>query len=526
MTRIYLFLVLAAVLSAAACEEPEVINGEPEIRVNQIGFYPEAVKQVITVNLPEDEFSVRDVQSKTEVFRGKLVRAGTWDGTDEKSIRVGDFSGLTAPGTYVIQVSGAEVSYPFTIGADVYHDVFHAAIKSYYFQRASVAIPEEYGGVWARKAGHPDTDLVLQEETGRTGRWSSPGGWYDAGDYGKYVVNAGITVWTLQALAELYPDAVGDNLDIPESGNGRSDLLDEIKYELDWLITMQDEDGGVFFKVAPIRGWPGFVLPEDDLAQRYVIGKSTTSTLNFALAAAQGARVFQAVLPDYAADLKERAVRAFAWAEQHPTAAEPVEAEGSGSYGDTEYGDEFFAAAAELYITTGDPHYFSRIEATLKTPHITGPAGWQNVNNLGYFSLAALPSALPAALREAVTREIVRYADALVDQINANPYRIPMTAEDFIWGSNSVLLNEVLTLGFAFRITDDTRYLAAIDMSVDYIFGKNAVGYSFVTGYGSKTPMRPHHRPSRAGSARDPVPGLLAGGPNRNQEDGLMYGTE
>ena len=120
---------------------------------------------------------------------------------------------------------------------------------------------------------------------------ASPGGWYDAGDYGKYVVNGALSTGQMLLLCTLYPQAVTDQaLHIPESGNGISDLLDELKYELDWLLTMQDEDGGVFHKLTA-KNFSGFVSPEAYDLDRYVIGKGTAASLDFAAVLAQAARL-------------------------------------------------------------------------------------------------------------------------------------------------------------------------------------------------------------------------------------------
>jgi endoglucanase len=94
------------------------------------------------------------------------------------------------------------------------------------------------------------------------------------------------------------------------------------------------------------------------------------------------------------------------------------------------------------------------------------------------------------------------------------------SARDFVWGSNSVAANQGILIIQVYRLTNDRKYLQYALGNLDYIMGRNATGYSFVTGVGQKTPMFPHHRQSEADGIADPVPGLLAGGPNPGQQDG------
>jgi endoglucanase len=427
------------------------------------------------------------------------------------------------PGIYKIVVQENGDSQWVAIGREQCDTAFKAAMKSYYFQRASIDLSSDFAGPWGRKAGHPDTSCAFHASTGKAGTLRSPGGWYDAGDYGKYVVNAGITVGTLLSLHELLPALAGDgSLKIPESGNGKNDLLDEVKYELDWLKTMQDADGGVFFKIGGLS-WDGIILPAECQQPRYVIGKSTASTLNFAAVMAQAARVYRTYDKKYASDCGKRAEAAWRWALKHPRVMDPAETGGTGSYGDSHFEDEFFWAACELLVSTGNKSYRKFVEGALPDNSVTGAAEWSMVRNLGLYSLSGGKNKLPEHTVNAIRGSIVAMADSLTAHIDATPYRIPV--QDFRWGSSGAIANHAVLLCLAHRLSGASKYIDGIVETMDYLFGKNATGYCFVTGFGTLSPMHPHHRIMASDVVDRPFPGFLVGGPNAERPDEIKEGV-
>ncbi|HYD41777.1 MAG TPA: glycoside hydrolase family 9 protein [Anaeromyxobacter sp.] len=538
-------LSLACALLLAACGGGGGGNemGGDGVRVNQVGYAPGTRKVAVVVAGDATTFNVVDTTTGEPVgaVDRPLGEASTF-GFSGETVRVAEFTDVTAPGTYRIEVEGVGRSYPFEIGSSVYRDPALKTLKAFYYWRASTAIDAEHGGAWRRAAGHLNTNLPFHSSAAAlkattADSWSAPGGWYDAGDYGQYVVNAGITVGTMLALHELFPAAFpGDDaqLDIPESGGGGvSDLLDEVRYELEWMLAMQDEDGGVFFKIAGLT-WPGWVMPAADptTGSRSVIGKSTTSALDFAAVMAMAARIYGLDAPrgagdaSFAAECRQAAIDAYAWARANPDVAAPTYTIGSGPYGDSNYTDEFAWAAAELYATTGDATYLADVDldAALDAVSLSGYAGWQNVKNLAYYSLAvngALDAALGAGATDALRAAIREKADEHVQTMAANPYGFPL--DHYSWGSASQVANVGVLLVYAARYAPDEdsyrRYVDAATQTADYVLGNNSTGYSFVTGVGDRTPMHIHHRPSQADSVRAPVPGLLTGGPNSGLQD-------
>ncbi|MFW5960264.1 MAG: glycoside hydrolase family 9 protein, partial [Chitinivibrionales bacterium] len=338
-----------------------------------------------------------------------------------------------------------------------------------------------------------------------------PKGWYDAGDYGKYIVNAGITTYFLMALHENFPEYSGSlNLNIPESDGELPDVLGEVKWELDWFFTMQDEDGGVYHKLTT-KGFVGNVMPSAAGDQRYFMPKSVTATFDFAAIMAMAARIYREYDEDYADSCLSAALAAWEWGkdnrERYFDNPDDVE---TGEYGDSNERDEMFWAASELYVTTGEDT-FSEVIADLE-PYFSVP-GWPNVASLGWFTLAKHLDDPTAEDR------IISEADDLLDDLEKSPYKILMESGDFYWGSNGVNAGKGATLINAFLETGDKNYIEGALSALDYILGRNPNNYSFVTGFGDQTPKRPHHRPSIADGIREPVPGFLVGGPNAAQQD-------
>lgn len=515
------------------------------IQLNQTGFYPDGPKVAVVRGAQAGEFYVIDRGDKDTVFRGRLsgpCYAAHWPGP----VRIADFSALLAPGRYVIRVPCLGSSYPFEISADVHKGVAKASLKGFYFQRAGVGLPAGYAGKWARSAGHPDKNVLIHASTATEKRpegsvISSPGGWYDAGDYNKYIVNSGITIGTLLSAYEDFPDYFRrQRLNMPENANRIPDLLDEALWNLRWMLTMQDpDDRGVYHKLTAAK-FEGMVMPQEAVATRYVVRKSTAAALDFAAVMAQAARVFagfEKELPGLADSCLQAARQAWEWAVQHPEKiydqdamnkqyAPPVT---TGPYGDRDLADEFIWAACELYITTGDDRYYKVVDI-LPDEQMPLPS-WRQVRLLGYYSFLRFRQQLPEAVQEDVEQirqQLIRLADEWIAGMQQHPYRVVMgiTADDFVWGSNSVAANQGIALVQAYRLTSERKYLGAALANLDYLLGRNATGYSFLTGFGSKTPMHIHHRPSEADGIDEPVPGLLAGGPNPGMQDGCRYPSD
>jgi endoglucanase len=514
----------------------------PMIDLNQVGFYPLAPKMaVVTGAAAVDQFFVVAASGGDTVFEGRLgpLMAST---NSSLSTRLADFTGLKKKGVYGVLVPGMERSYPFRIGAGVLCPVVRAALKGYYYQRSGMALTPEYAGQWSRPAGHPDTQVLVHPSAATALRpagtvIATPGGWYDAGDYNKYIVNSGITMGT---LLDAYEDFHGffDTLhtQIPPM-SGVPDLLNEVLYNLRWMLTMQDpNDGGVYHKCTNAV-FDGMVMPGVTKAPRYVVEKGTAATLDFAAVMAQAARVlrhFQAFLPGLADSCLRAAEQAWSWALQHPNLVYDQIAMNklflpqvtTGAYGDWSFKDEWFWAAAELMVSTGDAAYGQVVRTQLDNP-MSLPS-WSNVQMMGGYTLLRYKASLPAgwaAAVAAIRERILGMADRYLDKIGSNAFHtvIGESRSDFVWGSNSVAANQGMLLVNAWLQTRDRKYLGPALANLDYLLGMNATGYCFVTDIGTHSTIHPHHRPSVADGIIPPVPGLMAGGPNPGQQDHQHY---
>jgi len=502
-----------------------------QIKLNQLGYRPNAKKiAIVPANdalAVANTFSVVRINDKAEVLRGELSMPLYWPYSDEQ-VKQADFSALTAPGDYILSVAGSIDSYPFSIREQTLLEVHDATLKSFYLNRSGIEIEEVYAGEFKRAAGHSDVDVEIHPSAASVGRpagatLSAPKGWYDAGDYGKYTVNSGIATYTLLMAYQHFGDFYkGVGLNIPESANGLPDLLDEVKWNLDWLEAMQDTDGGVYHKLTTLRFSKLSVLPKDATKQRYMIGKSVTAALNFAAVMAVASRVFKEFdheFPGLSQRYNARAVQAWQWAENNSGAVyvQPEDVR-TGAYKDKSAVDEYAWAAAELFLLTGEPRYANEFDA--RDVDAASNLSWSDVGALGYISLTSFGERLLSAEQfKKVNDRLLQAANQHYAVYASSAYNVAAAKEDFEWGSNSNVLNNGLLLAQAYRISGEQKYKDAALSTIDYVLGKNPLGLSFVTGFGDRSPMNIHHRPSVADGIKAPVPGFIAGGPHSGQQD-------
>jgi endoglucanase len=500
-----------------------------KIKLNQLGFFPKGQKLAVITDTKASDFEVKTVDLKKTVFQGTLSPEKEWNKSGEKA-KVADFTTLTKPGKYVLVIKGEGQSFPFSIESSVLNDLLKSSLKAYYYNRASIELLPKYAGKYARPEGHPDNQVIVLPSAASGKRpagtvISTPGGWYDAGDYNKYIVNSGISTYTLLSAYENYP-LLFDTLqfNIPESGNGIPDILNEALWNIRWMVTMQDpNDGGVYNKTTN-AGFDPMILPHLCKTARYVTAKGTAAALDFASVMAVCSRVYKKYLPAFADSCLQRAQNAWNWAKANPNKpfTNPKEQDTypsvvTGEYGDPHLADEFQWAAAELYLATGNDSYYKEIG--IEKAGFTVPS-WGDVRTLGLLSLSACPK-MPTATADVqlVQKQLLALADSLKDFLTQkSPYKI--SADSFVWGSNSDVANQGMILMAAYKLTHNSDYLNAAISDADYLLGRNATGYCFVTGFGSHYPLHIHHRPSVGYGFSESVPGFLSGGPNPyNQYD-------
>lgn len=511
------------------------VYSQNPIKVNQVGFYPESPKIAVIPGKVDGEFKIIEAGTDDTVYVGKSSEPQLWEHSGEM-VSIADFSDFSQPGKYYVIHPTVGISHNFEIKNDVHRYLSKSAIRALYYNRASMDLEKIHAGKWARSAGHPDTVVYVHESAASAERpegyvISSPKGWYDAGDYNKYIVNSGISTYSIMAAYAHFPEYY-DNLflNIPESENQVPDILDEARWNLDWMITMQDpHDGGVYHKLTHLS-FQGIMMPHEATANRYVVMKTTAAALNFAAVMAKAARTYDEFDNEFADKCLKAAKKAWEWAINNPDVYydQPADVH-TGVYGDSGIDDEFDWAAAELYITTNNDDYWDARD--FKSLEEYRVPVWQYVRPLAWTSLANhIDDLTDAADINLIERNIIELCDSLVDEYKNSAYRVSMgffdndDYKDFDWGSNGNAANHSFMLIQAYRLTENSVYLDAAQAILDYLLGRNATGYCFVTGFGEHTPTGPHHRPSAADEVNDkPVPGFLVGGPHARQADGCRW---
>ena len=531
---VLLLAVLAALvfgLSGAGQTGGQPVAPSAAIKVDQVGYQPGAPKvALVAAERPASDFTVRRVSGGAVVFRGKLG-AAVADPDSGDSVQAGDFSAFRTAGKYYLEVPGVGRSWEFAIDANVYGRAFYLAMRSYYGQRCGTAVDlgPEFPG-YRHAACH--LLAAWHASSGKSGTRMSAKGWHDAGDYGRYVVNSGITTGTLLWTWEMFADRVKSvNLNIPESGNSTPDILNEIKWNLDWMLSMQDEDGGVWHKQTSEKFCP-FIMPEKDDLVSYVVGtgqepfKSSCATGDLAAVMAVAARAYKPFQPDYAAQCLRAARQAWTWLDKNPNVRfNNPQGISTGGYGDNNCADERLWAAAELARSTGDAvyeKYFLDHYGDFKNSiRATGPQSWGNVANLGLWTYV-LGKGQNAEAAGAIREASLKAADEIVTRTAALGYRDSMTTRDYNWGSNSGAANYGMQLLVANAFKSDPRYVQTALDNLHYLLGRNPFSMSYVTWVGANPPHHPHHRPSGADGIAEPWPGFLVGGPNSGRSDPTM----
>ena len=508
------------------------ISAQAQIRLNQAGMTPQQEKTAVVEGVVKaTQVKILDAQTGKAVAKPRVLRVVKSPFSDKRRTVV-DFSRLTAEGNYVMTCG--QHRQPFSIREHALNDVSKGALKSFYLMRSGMPIEPRYAGQWSRPVGHADTHVLVHPSAASPGRpagtvISSPHGWYDAGDYNKYVVNSSYSIGLmLCAYEQCAPYFATLDVNIPESSNHTADLLDELMYNLQWLLTMQDPwDGGVYHKLTT-PNFEGFFMPTACHQPRYVVAKSTAATLDFAAVMAQAARLYQgnADYPLFAAEASRAALAAYHWAEQHPAVwyrqnemnRQHQPAVSTGEYGDRDVNDEWFWAATELYLLTADAKF--QHDAEQRQPVRFSATSWANVASLGSYEW--LTQCAEAPIAQTARQHLMAYCDSLLAAIPSSAFQTPSgnRPNDFDWGClGGSFCSTGVALLFAYRLTGDSRYLTAARQNADYILGRNATGYCYVTGFGTLSPMHPHHRISAADGIEAPFPGLLVGGPNPGQQD-------
>ncbi len=499
---VYLDNVVLEIVDDSQVDYSSIGPYQAPILANQIGYRTNDKKTAVVREDGGDEFKVVNADTEEVVYTGTLG-AATDNTSAKESDRIADFSSVKTAGKYYITCGDLDKSYTFVIADDPYKELAKEAVRMFYLQRCGCEIDDEKFG---HKACHTDLATVY----GTSDKIDVSGGWHDAGDYGRYTVAAAKAVADLLYAYDANPEMFTDDIGIPESGNKIPDILDETRYELEWMLKMQAADGGVYHKVS-CATFPGYVMPEKEIGELIVTPVSSTATADFVASMAMAYQFYKEYDEAFAKKCLAAAEKSWAYLEANPdfNFKNPKDIV-TGEYGDRTDLDERYWAACQMYTATGDLKYIEGI-SSVKTG-----LDWSTVGDYGNIAITTLASGgdndgmteTLSNLKQLAAASLEKTANSAEKTVNASPYGSPITS--YNWGSNMTIANAGVVLGLEGKTE-------AANEVLNYLLGKNPLGACFVTGFGTVSPEAPHHRPSMAANAAQP--GMLVGGVNSNLED-------
>lgn len=503
---IYLDNVKVELVDDSKVDYTSVLPYAPSIMTDQVGYQPDETKTAVFRDVTnETNFSVVNADSGQVVYTGELSAPTFYSSADENNW-TGDFSAVTEAGTYYITCGGLDQSYSFTIGNNVYDSLLNDSVKMLYLQRCGTEVKDSTFG---HAACHDTLATVYHTNE----KIDVSGGWHDAGDYGRYVVPGAKSVADLLIAYDANPKLFSDSIGIPESGNGVPDVLDEVRYELEWMLKMQDsQTGGVHHKVS-CENFPGYVMPETETDELIVTPVSTTATADFCASMAMAYEYYQKFDKDFAEKCLNAAKNAWAFLQKNPNFifSNPSDIT-TGDYGDTSDIDERYWAAAQMWRATGEDTYRTALESM----SVQNGMDWMEVGDYGNIAILTMDGVdTNSDLYTRAKTSILKEADQMKGLSQSNPYGVSVSR--YNWGSNMGVATSGMILNLAYQMTEDSTYLDTSRSNLHYLLGNNAMGECFVTGYGTVSPEHPHHRPSMA--KNQAMKGMLVGGVNSGLED-------
>ena len=476
------------------------------VYVNQVGYLQAVTKKATIVG--ETSCVLKDIKGNI-LLEYKDIELKEDLNSGEMAAEI-DFSRIGISGEYYFETPSGK-SCSFKVGDKVYESLFRDSMRMFYFQRCGMELEEKYAGKFAHKACH--TANVTDYETNRM--LSCCGGWHDAGDYGRYVTAGAVAVGHLLYAYEYNPEAFSLDLNIPESGNGIPDILNECRYELEWLLSMQKADGGVYHKCTSMHH-ADFVMPEDDKLPFIVTPVSSLATADFAAVCSLASRVFASFDNDFSEKLLKAAVKAYDWLIENPDFRfDAVKQCTTGEYDDMCDADERLWAYSEIYRMLKQEDMLSSYNRILELQISATALGWSDVGGMAALCVMNAPKGIfEDTVVEYFKNSWMDEADRLVSVAQSNPYGLAFRRYNFKWGSNMGVLTNADKLFVAYKLSGDKKYFDVALAQLDYILGRNALNISYVTGHGENAFKHPHNRPTEADGIDEPIPGYVSGGPN------------
>ena len=477
----------------------------PVIRVNQEG-YAEGLP-VYAAILTKGLVELKDETGKILPFEAEPLKL---DEASDDRVTVANLGRLKA-GTYILE--SPEGNRTLTVSARPWNAVTGALIKGLYYQRCGCELKPEHAGAYTHPACHtaPATDWEDRSIQRRI-----TGGWHDAGDYGKYVGPGAVTVAHLLYTWKLFPEGCPDNLNIPESGNGVPDILNEARYELEWILQMQRSDGAFHHKLTKMRFAP-FIMPQDDKEPEYLMPVNPAPTAAACACLALASRVYRAFDGEFAERTLQSARKAWEWLRNNTEYKPFLNPEGvyTGWYCEKTDRDDRFWAACEMLAATGEEEYRKAAEELYGEGQQLTHFGWADVGGLGALCcLFELGEKAGEVLYTKLKEDFLGQSEEALKLSQASGYGTALAWDNYVWGSILPIMSNAMAMIMNALLTGRQEMRDAALKQWNYALGMNALDICFVTGFGENRVMHPHHRPSDADGIEDPVPGLISGGPN------------
>jgi len=498
-------------LSVANC----TLGADSDIRLNSLGFLS-AMQKKATVISECSDFVAKKASNGEVVFSSTVTGPFTQQDVNQV-VWIADFSHVTEKGRFYLEVPGVGRSIDFEIGDTVYDFAYYTAMRGFYLWRCGTAVEGKHNSItYSQAACHLEDAYQNYMGISDTSRRDGTGGWHDAGDYGKYTVNAGVTVGAMFMAWDHFQDNLKNvSLNIPNTAPGWPDFLKELKWEIDWLLKMQYPDGSgkVSHKLTRLN-FSGFIMPEKDLEKRYFTDWSSTATADFVAMLAMAARYFKPYDAGYAQTCLNAAKVSYKFLQDNPNYKRFQQGDfKTGGYQSPDSDDRLWAAV-EMWETTGEAQYLEDFEGRVSKVDnkVDENWDWGDVSNLGMFTyVLSERGGKNAAILEDVRRDLLAVADAIVEKGNKDVYGRPLAGR-YYWGCNGTVARQVLNLQVANRVSPKQDYVNTALDAVAHLFGRNYYGRSYVTGLGHQPPMNPHDRRSGADGIVEPWPGYIVGG--------------
>ena len=435
----------------------EVPESLPSILVDQVGYdlYSNKIAVFQGEQLP-DTFAIIDADSGQSVYTGEIEQRG-YDETTGVFVSYGDFTSFQTVGTYYIEAAVIGQSYTFVIAENPYADLYDVALKQYYFNRCGLTLSLEMAGDAAHNACHT-REAQMKEEASI--KLDVSGGWHVDEAANRDVGTGCRTVNHLLLAYELFPQVFHDDVGIPESGNGIPDVLDEVKYEIDWLLKMQDDkSGAVYSSVSNVDNAAlGYLL--------YIDGVTMDATIQFAATMAKFSYLYQNYDWEFANRCLKAADRAYRYAGKYLGDVSP---------------EEYFYAATELYRATGGYGYHNVIKNYLLENPLT------DMKNDFVFWACVTYLSTKQRVEVSLCKDIIKVLMLEGERISyasKNSKFLAIMDEDS--NGSAELLRDITRLVVVDHIITNHEYDTVLQNHLHYMLGRNLQSISYLDDAGSR----------------------------------------